>query len=160
MCPTEPGSGSRSNATFRPSTSTIRSPMNSIALALSGGGHRATLFTLGALMYVVDAGRARDTSSIASVSGGSLTNGFVAQTLDFQGTDSAAFEREVVKPLAGQIAQRGMLFAPWLSKLCLLMLAAGLPAAFLPIWCLQAGLGWRVLAVFGLLLVWGWLAGK
>ncbi len=55
----------------------------SIAIALSGGGHRATRFTLGALMYVVDSGRARDTTSIASVSGGALTNGFVAQTLDF-----------------------------------------------------------------------------
>jgi predicted acylesterase/phospholipase RssA len=135
-------------------------PSKSVALALSGGGHRATLFTLGALMYVVDAGRARDTSSIASVSGGSLTNGFLAQTLDFQTTDSAAFERNVVAPLAGQIAQRGTLFVPWLSKLYLLLLAAGLPAAFLPIWCLQAGLGWRVLAVFGLLMVWGWIAGK
>jgi hypothetical protein len=97
-------------------------PSKGVAVALSGGGHRATLFTLGALMYVVDAGRAPDTTSIASVSGGSLTNGFVAQTLDFQATNSAAFEREVVKPLAEQIAQRGTLFAPWLSRLYLMVL--------------------------------------
>jgi hypothetical protein len=74
-----------------------------IGVALSGGGHRATLFTLGALMYLVDSGRARDTASIASVSGGSLTNGFLAQTLDFRAAGREAFEKEVVAPLAGQI---------------------------------------------------------
>jgi hypothetical protein len=135
-------------------------PSKSVGLALSGGGHRATLFTLGALMYVVDAGRARDTTSIASVSGGSLTNGFVGQVLDFQTTDTAAFERDVVAPLAGQIAQRGTLFAPWLSKLYLLALGVGLPAAFLPLWLMQGSMGWRILATLVLVAVWGWFAGK
>lgn len=132
----------------------------SIAVALSGGGHRATLFTLGALMYVVDAGRGRDVTSIASVSGGSLTNGFVAQTLDFQSADSARFERDVVKPLAGQIAQRGTLYRPWLSKLYLLVVGLGFVAAFLPFWYLDARLRVRGLAVLALLLLWGWFFGK
>lgn len=135
-------------------------PTRSVAIALSGGGHRATIFALGALMYVVDAGRARDTTSIASVSGGSLTNGFVAQALDFRSADPAAFEAKVAGPLARQIAHRGTLFAPWLSKLYLLVLAAGLPAAFLPLWLLDAAWGFRVLAWLALLVAWGWLAGK
>ncbi len=138
----------------------MTSAERSLALALSGGGHRATIFTLGALMYVVDAGRAQDTSSIASVSGGSLTNGFIAQTLDFGAVTKDAFEQQVVKPLASQIAQRGTLYVPWLSKLYLLLLGLGFAAAFLPIWLLEVAWGWRLLAVLVLLAVWGWLAGK
>lgn len=140
----------------KPSASGARS----IAIALSGGGHRATLFTLGALMYVVDSGRARDVTSIASVSGGSLTNGFVAQTLDFQVADKAVFEREVVTPLASQIAHRGTLFAPFLSRFYLLALGAGLLAALLPLWRLEAWWGMRVLVSLALLVLWGWVAGK
>jgi predicted acylesterase/phospholipase RssA len=54
--------------------------MNSrtIGLCFSGGGHRASIFSLGALLYLVDAGRHRDVSVISSVSGGSLTSGFLA----------------------------------------------------------------------------------
>ena len=33
--------------------------MQSIGICLSGGGHRATVFGLGALLYLVDAGGAR-----------------------------------------------------------------------------------------------------
>jgi hypothetical protein len=132
----------------------------SIAIALSGGGHRATLFTLGALMYVVDSGRAGEVTSIASVSGGSITNGMVAQTLNFQTTDSDAFEEKVVAPLAGQIANRGTLFAPLLSKLYLAALVLGLPAAFLPFWCFDWAWGVKAVASLGLLIVWGWVAGK
>src|SRR5260370_41092166 len=49
-----------------------------IGLCLSGGGHRASLFSLGALLYLVDAGRNQDVRVISSVSGGSLTNDFLA----------------------------------------------------------------------------------
>lgn len=130
-----------------------------LALALSGGGHRASLFTLGALMYVVDAGRQRDTTSIASVSGGSLTNGFVAQTLDFQTTDPRAFAEKVVAPLAGRIARKGTLFAPLLTKLYLLWLVVSFFAAFLPLWLLNAPWWYRHLAAIAALLVWGWFLG-
>src|ERR1700730_18904159 len=94
-------------------------------------------------MYVVDAGRARDTTSIASVSGGSLTNGFLGQTLDFQNVNSPGFEKRVVAPLAGQIVQRGTLFAPLLTKLYAAGLAVGLVAAFLPLWLFSGGGGAR-----------------
>jgi predicted acylesterase/phospholipase RssA len=49
-----------------------------IGLCLSGGGHRASIFGLGALLYLVDADRHRDIKAISSVSGGSLTSGFFA----------------------------------------------------------------------------------
>ena len=131
----------------------------SLAIALSGGGHRATLFALGALMYVVDAGKNRDTTSVASVSGGSITNGFVAQTLDFQSVGSAEFEERVAGPLASQIAQRGTLFAPFATKAYLFVLVVGFVGAWLPLWFLHAPTIIRVLAFTAALLVWGWFAG-
>lgn len=52
--------------------------VKTIGLCLSGGGHRASVFSLGALLYLVDANRHRDVKVISSVSGGSLTSGFLA----------------------------------------------------------------------------------
>jgi hypothetical protein len=57
--------------------------MAGIGVALSGGGHRAALFGLGVLLYLVDAEKNREVTSIASVSGSSLTNGVVAQSSNF-----------------------------------------------------------------------------
>jgi hypothetical protein len=51
--------------------------MAKLGIALSGGGNRAALFCLGALLYVAHAGRNKDVSTITSVSGGSLTNAFL-----------------------------------------------------------------------------------
>ena len=45
-----------------------------IALSLSGGGHRATLFGLGVLLALVDRGLNMRVKQIASVSGGSIVN--------------------------------------------------------------------------------------
>lgn len=45
-----------------------------IAIALSGGGHRASLFSLGVLLALVDLRLNRQVSYVASVSGGSITN--------------------------------------------------------------------------------------
>ena len=76
----------------------------SIGLCLSGGGHRASIFTLGALLYLVDADRHRDVKAISSVSGGSLTSGFfAAQTESIQSMDREAFDRCAAR-WAGQIA--------------------------------------------------------
>ena len=58
---------------FEPSGETRLEQDRRIAVALSGGGHRACLFALDALLYLVDAGKAKQLTSIASVSGGSLT---------------------------------------------------------------------------------------
>ena len=82
-----------------------------IGVALSGGGHRAALFGLGALLYLVDAGKNREVASIASVSGGSLTNGFVAQAVDFAAATPAVLD-QAVRPLARAVARRGLVWPP------------------------------------------------
>src|SRR3954447_25701665 len=61
-------------------------------LALSGGGVRASLFALGALLYLVDSGLNRHVREIASVSGGSITNASIAQRCDFMGETPETFD--------------------------------------------------------------------
>ena len=46
--------------------------MPRLGLALSGGGFRATLYHLGVVRYLKDAGQLQDVTDIASVSGGSI----------------------------------------------------------------------------------------
>ncbi len=133
--------------------------VKSMAVALSGGGHRATLFVLGALMYLVDAKANANVSSIASVSGGSLTNGLVGQTLDFRNTDGVEFRNRVAGPLATQIARSGTLFAPLLTKIYLVVLVVmGLLVLIVPV---IVPVAWyvRLLLFFVGLMVWGWIFG-
>jgi NTE family protein len=54
---------------------------NSIGLALSGGGFRATLFHLGAIRRLHALGILQKLTTISSVSGGSILNGFLASRL-------------------------------------------------------------------------------
>lgn len=132
----------------------------SVAVCLSGGGHRATLFGLGALMYLADAGVSRHVTSIASVSGGSLTNGYLGQTGDFGSTSGADFEEDVARPLASQIANRGTLFAPWATKIYLLLLVVGALAVLTSPWWVSGPVWLRVVMFMVLLWVWGWVLGK
>ncbi|HEU4507582.1 MAG TPA: patatin-like phospholipase family protein [Pyrinomonadaceae bacterium] len=138
----------------------MNAQLKSLAVSLSGGGHRATLFALGALMYLVDANANANVSSIASVSGGSLTNGFVGQTLNFKQTNGDEFRRRVAGPLARQIAFKGTLFAPLMSKLYVaVLIVSGLLvlALLLVPWAPEY---WRLLAFVIGLALWGWFAGK
>ena len=64
------------------STSGPESPHPHVAVALSGGGHRASLFGLGALLYLIDAGKGPELATVSSISGGSITNGYVGMTTD------------------------------------------------------------------------------
>lgn len=124
-----------------------------ISVSLSGGGHRAALFGLGALLYLADAGKNREVTSIASVSGGSLTNGHLAQTLDFK-TASAEEVNAWASQLAKRFASRGTLFAAPITWLYLAVLATVVLAAVVGVWWLPVQLWIRVLLFFvGLLLV-------
>ena len=129
----------------------------SLAVAMSGGGHRATLFVLGALMYLVDAGANKYVTSIASVSGGSLTNGLVGQNLNFRETDGTEFRSRVAAPLATQIANKGTLFAPFFTKFYLVILfvtgilALAIPAILPVAWYV------RILLFFIGITLWGWI---
>lgn len=127
-----------------------------IGVALSGGGHRAALFGLGVLLYLVDAEKNREVTSIASVSGGSLTNGVVAQSSDYRQTSADGFA-EVARDIAATIVGRGTLWATPLTKLYLaaLLLAAGAPIA---VWFLPLELWLRALLFILLLLAFGLVA--
>ena len=82
-----------------------------IGLSLSGGGHRATIFALGALLYLVDSGRNQDVRLITSVSGGSITNSwlslFPTSFNQWQCNNKEEFEDHVAQ-FSKQIAGR-----PW-----------------------------------------------
>ena len=133
--------------------------VRSLAVAMSGGGHRATLFVLGALMYLVDAKVNADVTSIASVSGGSLTNGLVGQAVNFRQTNSDQFRDRVAKPLATQIANSGTLFAPIFTKIYLVVLVvAGILVFAIP--ALVPSPWWvRLLLFFAGTMIWGWIFG-
>jgi len=111
-------------------------------------------------MYLVDAGANAHVTSIASVSGGSITNAFVGQTLDFRTTDGASFTKTVASPLATQIAKRGTLFAPILTKLYLLVIIIGAVLVFVPLVKEWGNWYLRLLAFVLSLAVWGWVFGK
>lgn len=82
----------------------------SLGLALSGGGHRAALWALGALTCLADNGRSRRVHHVSSVSGGSITNGFVGLAVRYDEVDGATFAEKVVRPLAPILAKQSTLF--------------------------------------------------
>lgn len=131
--------------------------MSGIAVALSGGGHRAALFGLGVLLYLVDADKHRSVTSVASVSGGSLTNGYVAQAGDYAGTTTDEFW-DVARRLTTQIGRRGTLWASPLTWAYLAVLVLAALAALVGVWFLPIGLGWRVLVFLAAVLVVAWFA--
>lgn len=80
-----------------------RRPEPGIALCLSGGGYRAMLFHLGALVRLNDAGWLKRTARVSSVSGGSITAAVLAAAWKRLAFDSAgvalSFSSEVTEPL-------------------------------------------------------------
>src|SRR6266542_3342500 len=127
--------------------------MSRIGVSLSGGGHRASLFGLGALLYLVDAGKNREVTSIASVSGGSLTNAFVAQTMDFRQVTPEQFE-EAMKPFATQLARKGTFQGRYLTPRYLLLLGTTLLATG-AVWFIPGARWTRFLIHLGVVFAWG-----
>src|SRR5487761_1784847 len=89
------------------------------SIAISGGGHRASLFGLGALMYCADAGLNREVTSIVSVSGGSITNGYVGTQVDYSSCDGTDFEK-AMQPLIWRCALQGTV--QWAPETILLLI--------------------------------------
>ena len=110
------------------------------------------------MLYLVDAGRNGAVTSIASVSGGSLTNGYVAQEVDYATVSRDDFWR-VAGRLTSQIARRGTLFASRFTWAYLAVLVAAALVALIGPWLLPIGLGWRVLVFVAAVLVLSMLAG-
>jgi NTE family protein len=73
---------------------------NSVGLSLSGGGYRATLFHLGAIRRLNEFGILPKLTTVSSVSGGSILNGFLATRLSSPVANGIAdFDREVSRPV-------------------------------------------------------------
>lgn len=74
-----------------------------IGLAISGGGYRATLYSLGSLWRLNEFGLLPKLKTITSVSGGSISSGYLAvkwDSLDFDEKGVAKnFELEVARPI-------------------------------------------------------------
>ena len=80
-----------------------------VAVAISGGGFRATLAGLGVLQLLADAGLLKDIRYSSSVSGGSVANGLFAHHYDelaAAGFTGEAFDRIVVQPTIATITGR------------------------------------------------------
>ena len=75
-----------------------------VELVFSGGGIRAAAFALGVVLYILDVEHFDRVRQISSVSGGSITNGFLANRL----TGSRGFDEAGVAQLAKRLASQGM----------------------------------------------------
>src|SRR6516164_11211877 len=73
--------------------------MPRLGLALSGGGLRATLFHLGVVRFMRDAGLLRDVSHIVSVSGGSILGAHLALNWERYNASAKEFEAAASKIL-------------------------------------------------------------
>jgi predicted acylesterase/phospholipase RssA len=98
-------------------------------VALSGGGTRASLFTLGALLYLVESRVNERVEAIASVSGGSVTNAVVATSCEFSSVGRTEFE-EVASRLTRTLVERGIAFSSWVTRLYLIGLSVLVLAGF------------------------------
>jgi hypothetical protein len=125
-------------------------------VALSGGGHRATLYALGALEYLVDAGLARDVVAVASVSGGSIANGRAAQEVDLRTVTAADFRARVTLPLATRIARGEGTVRTWLFLVTEVLLGLVLLVCCLPC-SLPLDNAWRVGVFFAAFVPFVWL---
>ena len=99
-----------------------------IGVCLSGGGHRASLFGLGALLYLIDAGKGGEISAISSVSGGSLTNAWISIHADVATVSPGDF-RGHVRTLARRIALRGTVWTSVLTYVLLIAIAVPIAGA-------------------------------
>jgi predicted acylesterase/phospholipase RssA len=90
--------------------------VESIGVALSGGGSRAALYSLGVLIYLVHAGLNDRVRLISSVSGGSIVNAALSLTKDYSRLSSEEFD-EIAGVLASRLANIGVFFLPATSTI-------------------------------------------
>jgi NTE family protein len=82
-----------------------------IAIALSGGGFRATLAGLGVLRFLADAKLLANVRYVSSVSGGSIANGILARTyqeLAARDFSSMAFSEIIENPIIEKVSTRSL----------------------------------------------------
>jgi predicted acylesterase/phospholipase RssA len=122
---------------------------------MSGGGHRATVFALGVALYLAEAGRTAQVTSVSSVSGGSFANGALAQDVDLTTCTAEEVEATVAR-VSRKIARGGTVLPAPLTIAYLATLALLVLAVFVGTWFLPIAVGLRVLVfVAGLLVISG-----
>jgi predicted acylesterase/phospholipase RssA len=121
---------------MEPSLSDEASPL--LGVALSGGGVRASLFALGALIYLVDSGACTRVAEISSVSGGSITNAFVAQRCDFKNVTPEEFDKyasQLAKAITSGLVTRRFVIATYgLLGIAVLLFTFFSPRLGVPAW--------------------------
>src|SRR3954470_15483527 len=79
------------------------------ALALSGGGFRATISAVGVIRFLADAGLLGRVRYVSSVSGGSIANALLALAhprLEADGFTREAVDRDLIEQLLDKVGQR------------------------------------------------------
>jgi predicted acylesterase/phospholipase RssA len=104
-------------------SSTEDMPCETIGIALSGGGSRAALYSLGVLLYLVHSNLNSRVRLISSVSGGSIVNAVLSLTKDYSRQSSQEFEK-IAGRLASRLATKGVFFFPGWGKVTLPALIA------------------------------------
>ena len=122
---------------------------------MSGGGHRACVFALGVLLYMADAGRTGQITSVSSVSGGSFANGAIAQDVDLT-TGSPEEIAATVERVAKRVTSWGVVLAAPIAVAYLAALALLFLAVMVGTWLLPIDIGYRVLVFAAGVIVLGW----
>lgn len=94
-----------------PASPPAATPAPPFALALSGGGFRATLCAVGVARFLADAGLLSRLRYSSSVSGGSIANGILAcgyRAVAEQGFTGPAFDAHVIDPLLRRVSRSSL----------------------------------------------------
>lgn len=89
-----------------------------IGIAISGGGIRAALYSIGVLVYLVHSGLHERVRLISSVSGGSIVNAILGLSNDYSRVSREEFDT-LAGRLASQLAKQGVFFWPGLGRVLL-----------------------------------------
>lgn len=103
-----------------------------IAVALSGGGFRASVFHLGVLRRVAELGWLSRVDAISGVSGGSIIAAFAAlrwRDMLSAGGDCATFDKVIAVPFVNAITTRSFI-GDWLKRVALVAPSRVLDATF------------------------------
>src|SRR5262245_53997172 len=108
--PTAPESGPDQKAAAAPDTTTGTAPLG---LALSGGGVRAALFSLGVVIGLIETECHRRVRCVASVSGGSILNAALAHEKSLASFSSLTEFEPLASKLAASLAWGGAFAFEW-----------------------------------------------
>lgn len=130
-----------------------------IVIYLSGGGYRAAIASIGALMAVIASGRWENVRKIVSVSGGGLPNAWLATRRPADGPEAL---RALDELLALLLDRRRSVRQMWVTAIACTSAVALLTLLGFVLFTHLGALFWAYLAVSGVLLfgVLGWLAPR